>query len=107
MLEQVYRTSPAIGRLAHLAQSFFGMFRERKLKALPAWLKAARTTALAGFAAGRERDIDAVREALRLPWNRLAYATGSAGLATTVRGSSRRIKIMRFRPANIRLINRR
>jgi hypothetical protein len=35
------------------------------------------------------------------------YATGSAGLATLVRGSSRRIKIMRFRPANIRLINRR
>ena len=37
----------------------------------------------------------------------MAYATGSAGLAITVRGSSRRIKIMRFRPANIRLINRR
>jgi hypothetical protein len=35
------------------------------------------------------------------------YATGSAGLATLVRGSSRRITIMRFRPANIRLINRR
>ena len=29
------------------------------------------------------------------------------GLAITVRGSSRRIMIMRFRPANIRLINRR
>src|SRR5215469_12514781 len=38
---------------------------------------------------------------------RLAYATGSTGLALTVRGSSRRIMIMRFRPANIRLINRR
>jgi hypothetical protein len=38
---------------------------------------------------------------------RLPYATGSAGLALTVRGSSRRIMIMRFRPANIRLINRR
>ena len=37
----------------------------------------------------------------------MAYATGSAGLAITVRGSSRRIKIMRFRPANIRVINRR
>ena len=31
----------------------------------------------------------------------------STGLAITVRGSSRRIMIMRFRPANIRLINRR
>jgi len=37
----------------------------------------------------------------------MLYATGSAGLATLVRGSSRRIMTMRFRPANIRLINRR
>jgi len=37
----------------------------------------------------------------------LPYATGSTELALTVRGSSRRIMIMRFRPANIRLINRR
>jgi len=37
----------------------------------------------------------------------MLYATGTAGLAPLVRGSSRRIKIMRFRPANIRLINRR
>ena len=37
----------------------------------------------------------------------LGHATGSTGLAITVRGSSRRIMIMRFRPANIRLINRR
>jgi hypothetical protein len=38
---------------------------------------------------------------------RLPYATGSTGLAITVRSSSRRIMIMRFPPANIRLINRR
>jgi hypothetical protein len=37
----------------------------------------------------------------------LPYATGLAGLAITVRGSSRQIMIMRFRPANIRPINRR
>jgi hypothetical protein len=37
----------------------------------------------------------------------MPYATGSAGLANLVRGSSRRITIMRSRPANIRLINRR
>ena len=69
MLEQVYRTSPEVGTLAQLAQSFFRMFKERNLKALPAWLEAARSTALAGFAAGLERDIDAVREALKQPWN--------------------------------------
>jgi hypothetical protein len=38
---------------------------------------------------------------------RRKYATGYAGLAWLVRGSSRRIMIMRFRPANIGLINRR
>jgi hypothetical protein len=38
---------------------------------------------------------------------RRQFATGSAGLALVVRGSSRRIMIMRFRPANISLINRR
>ena len=38
---------------------------------------------------------------------RRPFATGSAGLAFKVRGSSRRIMTMRFRPANISLINRR
>jgi transposase len=38
---------------------------------------------------------------------RRKFATGSAGLASVVRGSSRRIMIMRSRPANISLINRR
>jgi hypothetical protein len=38
---------------------------------------------------------------------RRKYATGLAGLAKLVRGSSRRIMTMRSRPANISLINRR
>ena len=39
---------------------------------------------------------------------RAAYAVGlRAEPALLVRGSSRRITIMRFRPANIRVINRR
>lgn len=39
---------------------------------------------------------------------RLIYAAGlRARPALLVRGSSRRITIMRFRPANIRVINRR
>lgn len=65
----MYRKSPEIGRVAGLAKSFFRIFRERSLEALPAWLEAARGTALGSFAAGLERDIDAVREALRLPWS--------------------------------------
>jgi transposase len=69
LLEAVYQKLPEIGQAAELATNFFSMFRERNLEALPVWLKAARGTALAGFAAGLERDIDAVREALRLPWS--------------------------------------
>ena len=39
---------------------------------------------------------------------RVTYAVGfRTEPATLVRGSSRRITIMRFRPANIRVINRR
>jgi hypothetical protein len=39
---------------------------------------------------------------------RINYAAGfRTESATLVRGSSRRITIMRFRPANIRVINRR
>jgi transposase len=60
LLEEVYRKSPEI---------FFRMFRERSLEALPAWLEAAQGTTLASFATGLERDIDAVRAALRLPWS--------------------------------------
>jgi hypothetical protein len=36
-----------------------------------------------------------------------SYAVGRAEPALVVRGSSRRITIMRYRPANIRVINRR
>ena len=69
LLEEVYRRSPEIGQVAELATSFFRIFRERSLEALSAWLHAARGTALENFAAGLERDIDAVRAALRLPWS--------------------------------------
>ena len=69
MLKEAYRRSPEIGKIAQLATSFFSIFRERSLEALPTWLEAARGTALESFAAGLERDIDAVREALRLPWS--------------------------------------
>ena len=61
--------TPEIAQIAELAKDFFRIFRERNLEALPAWLHAARGTALESFAARLERDIDAVREALRLPWS--------------------------------------
>ena len=69
MLEEVYRKSPEISRVAELATSFFRIFRERSLKELSQWLQAARGTVLESFAAGLERDIDAAGEALRLQWS--------------------------------------
>ena len=43
-LEEVYRTSPEIARIAQLAQSFFRIIRERHLPALIPWIEAAKQT---------------------------------------------------------------
>src|SRR5262249_55957548 len=56
----------------------------------------------------RERSNGGGREAHGMENPRRTYAAGlRARPALLVRGSSRRITIMRFRPANIRVINRR
>ena len=79
----VYRKSPETGRIAELAKDCFRIFRERNLEALPAWLHAARGTALESFAARLERDIDAVREALRLPWSQGPVEGRYTGLSSS------------------------
>ena len=68
-LEQVYRASPPIGRIAQLAQDFFRIIRERHLAALIPWIADARQTALTGFASRLERDREAAKAALTLPWS--------------------------------------
>ena len=68
-LEEVYRTSPQIAELAHLAQGFFRIVRERNLPALIPWIVAAKQTALTGFATRLERDLEAAKAALTLPWS--------------------------------------
>ena len=68
-LEEVYRTSPEIARIAQLAQGFFRIIRERHLPALMPWIAAAKHTALTGFASRLERDLEAVKAALTLPWS--------------------------------------
>jgi transposase len=67
-LEEVYRASPEIQKIAHLAQDFFSMVRERHLPALLPWIAAAKCTALTGFASRLERDLEAAKAALTLPW---------------------------------------
>ena len=68
-LDEVYRASPDIERIAHLAQEFLRMVRERHLPALIPWIAAAKHTALTGFASRLERDLEAAKAALTLPWN--------------------------------------
>jgi transposase len=68
-LEELYRCSPEIARLAHLGREFFRIVRTRDLTAWPKWLETARLTSLRGFASCLARDQDAVQAALSLPWS--------------------------------------
>ncbi|MBV8704955.1 MAG: ISL3 family transposase [Acetobacteraceae bacterium] len=61
--------SPELAGLASLARRFSTMVRERQAELLDGWLTAAKGSALAGFADGIRRDLDAVRAALVLPWS--------------------------------------
>jgi len=55
--------------LISLARQFRIMVRHQHADRLDGWLAAARGSALAGFADGLVRDLDAVRAALVLPWS--------------------------------------
>ena len=68
-MDELYRASPEISKLAHLGKEFFRIVRSRDLAAWPEWLEAARRTALSRFASGLTRDREAVEAALHLPWS--------------------------------------
>jgi transposase len=61
--------SPELGDLSGLARRFRTMVREQRADELDGWLAAAKGSALARFAEGITRDLDAVRAALTLPWS--------------------------------------
>ena len=61
--------SPAIAEAADLARRFHDMLVGRKANELDQWLAQALGSAIASFARGLRRDIDAVRAALALPWS--------------------------------------
>jgi transposase len=61
--------SPELGGLVGLARRFSAMVRRRQAELLDGWLAAAKGSALARFADGLTRDLDAVRAALVLPWS--------------------------------------
>lgn len=61
--------SPDLESLVDLARRFSAMVRQQQADRLDGWLAAAKGSALAGFADGLARDLDAVRAALSLPWS--------------------------------------
>ena len=61
--------SPDLAVLVSLARRFNAMIRQQRAELLDGWLAAAKGSALAGFADGIRRDLDAVRSALMLPWS--------------------------------------
>jgi transposase len=77
LLEQVYRASPEIARMAQLAQDFFRIVCKRDFLALSPWIVAAKQTVLTGFASRLERDLGAVNAALKLPWSQGHVATAA------------------------------
>ena len=61
--------SPDLAALVSLARRFSTMIRQQQAELLDGWLAAAKGSALAGFADGIRRDLDAVHSALMLPWS--------------------------------------
>jgi transposase len=71
-LDQLLQVSPQVQLIHTLLQAFLDMVRERQHQRLRPWMEKASKSAipeLKSFVAGIERDYDAVREALRLPWS--------------------------------------
>ncbi len=68
-LKALYRASPEIASLAHIARGLFEIIRKRNAAAWPTWLEAAESSPYAPFAPHLRRDKDAVAAALQLPWS--------------------------------------
>lgn len=71
-LERMKQAEPKIAAAMKLAQEFLQMLRNRQAGKLPDWLKRAKecgVEALKSFVNGLEKDLDAVRAALCLPWS--------------------------------------
>lgn len=71
-LARLLAHSPEAKLLYHLVQGFLRMLRERQAHLLDTWMQEARDSGIKemiSFANGIERDYDAVRAGLRLPWS--------------------------------------
>jgi transposase len=71
-LDQLLTVSPEVRTVHALLHMFLLLVRERKHQRLRLWMEEASKSGIAelkSFVAGIERDYDAVKEALRLPWS--------------------------------------
>lgn len=68
-LNALYRASPEIASLGHVARELFDIIRTQDAAAWPGWLETAERSLLASFARRLRRDQDAVAAALQLPWS--------------------------------------
>lgn len=71
-LDRLLQTNEEVGVLRSLLHTFLNMVRQRKHEQLRSWMETAVKSDIAeikSFVAGIERDYDAVKEALRLPWS--------------------------------------
>ena len=71
-LDQLLILSEEVRTVHTLLHAFLLMVRERKHEQLRSWMEQARQSGipeLKSFVSGVERDYDAVKEALRLPWS--------------------------------------
>ena len=71
-LDQLLQVSSEVQLIHRLLHAFLNMVRKRQHQRLRPWMEEASKSAipeLKSFVAGIERDYDAVKEALRLPWS--------------------------------------
>jgi transposase len=71
-LDRLLQSSEEVSVIRSLLHKFLNMVRQRKHEQLRPWMESAVKSGIAelkSFVAGIERDYDAVREALRLPWS--------------------------------------
>ncbi len=71
-LDRLLHSSEEVSTLRTLLHTFLNMLRQRKAEQLRSWMQEATRSGipeLKSFVAGVERDYDAVKQALRLPWS--------------------------------------
>ena len=72
LLDQLLQVSSDVQVVHTLLHTFLSMVRERKYQQLRPWMEEVKKSGISelkSFVAGIERDYDAVKEALRLPWS--------------------------------------